>query len=106
MVNFFGFYIDPVYILILTVALVSGFLVILGHIMLQMVASLKSMSVLLEKSYTELSVSEVTRVAREADRAVAPHEDTVEELKRQVAELKTKAEQHDHLFGRKSGGDD
>lgn len=98
MVNFFGLYIDPVYVLILTVVLVSLFLVVLGRIMLDMVNQLKTMTkysetsaALLEKSLTELSTSEVTRLAREAAHiAFVAHVDTIDELRAQIDELKRK----------------
>ncbi len=83
MVNFFGFYIDPVYILILTVAVISGFLVALNIRMTKMDATLA-------KILEESQLSEATRVAREAERAVAGQVEA--DLTAKIAELEKQAE--------------
>ncbi len=83
MVNFFGFYIDPVYILILTVAVISGFLVALN-------IRMNNMSSTLAKILEESQLSEATRVAREAEKAAAGQVEA--DLTAKIAELEKQAE--------------
>jgi uncharacterized protein YneF (UPF0154 family) len=79
MINFFGFYIDPVYILILTVFIIAGF-------MTTFILSLRRMEKVLKDGLAEAQVSEAMRTSREANRAETKR--VMDALDKQTAELK------------------
>jgi predicted Co/Zn/Cd cation transporter (cation efflux family) len=78
-VNFFGFYLDPVYILILTVFIIAGFM---GTFIWQ----LRKMATILQDSLKEAQISEAMRVVREENRVETKR--IMDGLAAQTAELK------------------
>lgn len=87
MVNFFGFYLDPVYILILTVFIIAGFMTLF-------IRQLNKMTDILKKALVEAHYSETTRAANEA-RDIETRK-VLDALEAQSKELK----QHMSNYGR------
>jgi len=86
-VNFFGFYLDPVYILILTVFLIAGF-------MSGFIWQLKKMEKTLVAMLKETSLTEAVRVERmESEKETAK---VLDALAKQTADLKQ------HIYNGKS----